>query len=258
MRYLLTLWSGLVLLLLCCGCALTTPLTSTAHGAGDGAADECVVLLHGMGRTFRSMAVMAEALEQHGYLVANIDYPSRDYPIEHLSPWAVSEGVRQCRAMGGVSIHFVTHSMGGILVRHYLQHNALEDLGRVVMLSPPNRGSEVTDELENNFLYRWFYGEAGLQLGTNPGSFVNQLGGVTYPVGIIIGTEHFFIDAWFSKIIPGEDDGKVSVARAKIEGMSDFLEVPYSHPFIMEKKEVIQQTIHFLQNGKFATETSNK
>lgn len=194
---------------------------------------------------------MGDALEEKGYLVANIDYPSRDYPIEVLAPRVVGEGIRQCSREDVRVIHFATHSLGGILVRYYFEHNVLKELGRVVMLSPPNLGSEVTDELADNFFYKNFFGEAGLQLGTGPESLVMQLGPVTYPAGVITGNEHAFFDAWFSRLIPGEDDGKVSIKRARVEGMTDFIVLPYSHPFIMEEDEVISQTIHFLQHGEF-------
>jgi hypothetical protein len=119
------------------------------------------------------------------------------------------------------------------------------------MLSPPNRGSEVTDNLRDNPLYRWLNGPAGQQLGTGPGDLPGRLGPVDYPVGVITGNRHSFFDAWLATLIPGEDDGKVAVERAKVAGMTDFLVVPYTHPFIMEKKEVIAQTLYFLRHGRF-------
>jgi hypothetical protein len=212
---------------------------------------ECVILLHGLARTARSMEPMARALEADGFKTVNLDYPSRKFPIEKLAMDIIPRGIEQCRNRHTLKIHFVTHSMGGILLRYYLTQKTVEDLGRVVMLSPPNQGSEAADELKNNAFFRWYNGPAGQQLGTEPDSFVRALGPVSYPVGIITGNEHALFDAWLSEKIPGVDDGKVSVERAKVQGMTDFLILPFAHPFIMKKKHVIEQTIFFLRHGRF-------
>lgn len=228
---------------------------SCAVGGGQSppsiAKEECVVLLHGMGRTYRSMQRLESALRYQGYHVANIDYPSTEYGIEELADVAVSEGISFCEENGANVVHFVTHSLGGIITRYYLKTNELENLGKVVMLGPPNQGSEVTDVLEDTFFYQRFFGPAGQQLGTGDDSFVNSLGPVLYPVGIIVGSESAFFDRYFSDIIPGEDDGKVSVERAKLEGMADFIVLPYAHPYIMDEDEVISQTLYFLEHGSF-------
>jgi len=224
----------------------------TMSGEGDlpsQGASECVVLLHGLGRTARSMEDLEQALRRAGYATANIDYPSRSESIATLSERVVPEGINRCREEGARRIHFVTHSMGGIIVRHYLGEQRPVELGRVVMLSPPNRGSEVADELGGNRLYQWFNGPAGQELGTR--GLPARLGPVDYPVGIITGNRAALWDRWFSTVLPGEDDGKVSVASARLEGMRDFLVVPYSHTFIMKREEVIKQVIHFLRNGRF-------
>lgn len=212
---------------------------------------ECVVLLHGLGRTADSMQDLAEALETTGFDTVNLDYPSRDDPIETLAMDTIPSGIRQCQAKGVEKIHFVTHSMGGILLRYYLTRQPIDNLGRVVMISPPNQGSEIADALKDNLLYQWYNGPAGQQLGTDPDGFVAGLGPVGYPVGIITGNTHAVFDVWFANEIPGDDDGKVSVQRAKVEGMTDFLVLPYSHPFIMQKKAVAEQAIHFLRYGLF-------
>lgn len=212
---------------------------------------QCVVLLHGLGRTADSMETMGRALESTGYITANVDYPSREQPIEELAVDVIPQGLKRCRENKAHRIHFVTHSMGGILVRYYLSRHNIPELGRVVMLSPPNQGSEVTDALQDKALYQWFNGPAGQQLGTHSESFVRQLGPVKFSLGVITGTEHALFDIWLADLIPGPDDGKVSVERAKVEGMADFLALPYAHPFIMAEDEVIAQTIHFLSHGRF-------
>ena len=222
---------------------------ASGNSASQAHSGECVVLLHGLGRTSGSMEELAEALQQAGYATANIDYPSRSASIVELAGRVVPEGIRQCRTRGARYIHFVTHSMGGILLRFYLAKHRLPELGRVVMLAPPNGGSEVADALRDNALYQWLNGPAGQELGRE--GLVARLGPADYPVGIITGNQAAPWDLWFSKLIPGEDDGKVGVESARLEGMRDFLVVPYSHTFIMSRDEVIGQVLHFLETGRF-------
>jgi pimeloyl-ACP methyl ester carboxylesterase len=195
------------------------------------------------------MEKMAEALESYGYQVVNVDYPSRDKTVEQLARSVVPQAVQECRALGAQRIEFVTHSMGGILVRYYLAQHSIPELGRVVMLSPPNQGSEVVDELAAYPGFKFVNGPAGYQLGTDETSIPLSLGPVDYEVGVITGDRSInWILSW---LIPGEDDGKVSVERAKLEGMRDFMVVHHSHPFIMRADAVILQTINFLQRGYF-------
>lgn len=221
------------------------------YSAEEHGPDECVVLLHGLGRTSRSMDFIKEALESRGYRVINSDYPSQDKEIETLALDTIPSSLQQCNERPVDRIHFVTHSMGGILVRYFLSEYVIENLGRVVMLSPPNQGSEVADHLKDWPIYKWYNGPAGQQLGTDPESLVMQLGPVGYPVGIITGNDPSFLDFWLEGIIPGPGDGKVSVERAKVAGMTDFLVLPYSHTFIMEEEEVILQVKYFLRNKRF-------
>ncbi len=212
---------------------------------------ECVVLLHGLRRNADSMQPLEEALQKAGYLTANVDYDSRARTIEQLADEAVPEGIRLCREQGARRIHFVTHSMGGILVRWWLAHNRPAELGRVVMLAPPNHGSEIVDRLARYSAFRWATGPAGPQLRTGAEGLPEQIGPADYPLGIITGDRQAPWDLLFRKWLPGRDDGKVSVDSARLEGMHDLLVVHASHTFIMLKDEVIAQVIAFLREGRF-------
>jgi alpha-beta hydrolase superfamily lysophospholipase len=225
--------------------------SNEAYVASTAAAVDCVVLLHGLARTENSMRKLERVARDAGYVVVNQGYPSREAPIETLAEEAVGRALDRCRDADTGQVHFVTHSLGGILVRYFLSRHGLDEIGRVVMLSPPNKGSEAADALKDLELYQWFNGPAGQQLVTGPEGLPARLGPVDYPVGVITGNRQAFFDAWLADLFPGENDGKVSVERAKVAGMTDFLVVPYSHPFIMDADAVIAQALYFLRHGQF-------
>lgn len=220
--------------------AISTPALS---------ATEEVILLHGLCRTSRSMTKMERALAAAGYQVRNINYDSRTASVEQLADDVVGKAVDNCRRDGAKKIDFVTHSLGGILVRSYLARHSVPSLGRVVMLAPPNQGSEIVDKLGGWRLFKWINGPAGLELGTGTNSLPNKLGPADYPVGVIAGD--LSINWINSFLIPGRDDGKVSIERTRLAGMSDFIVVHTAHPFIMRNNHVIRQTIQFLRTGGF-------
>lgn len=213
---------------------------------------ECVIILHGMGRTSLSMFAIEWRLKEENYQVWNESYPSTSEKIPVLATRTINQGIEYCRSMGAPRIHFVTHSLGGILVRVFLQDHTIPELGRIIMISPPNKGSEVTDMLKDNFFYREFLGPAGQELGTGPEGLPNQLNEIEGEIGVITGNSSS--DPWFSPYIPGEDDGKVSVESAKLDEMADFLVVASGHTFIAMKSEVIDQVVYFLKNGSFSKE----
>jgi len=213
------------------------------------ASNECVVLLHGLNRSWRAMRPMAEALQQAGFTTVNVDYPSQSGPIEDIAPEAVGLGVADCRETGAQKIHFVTHSLGGILLRYENEREPIADLGRVVMLGPPNQGSELIDITEDWPGFDSINGEAGLQLGTGPDSMPSRLGPVNFELGVIAGTGT--INLLASALLPETDDGKVTVARTRVDGMDDFLIVGNSHRYITRSTVVIRNTEAFLKTGHF-------
>ena len=218
--------------------------TSLASPASEG-----VILLHGLCRTEKSMAKMATALSKEGFVVLNVEYPSRKSSVEELAGITISQALQAPEIAGVRKIHIVAHSLGGILVRQYLKTNTIDRLGRVVMLGPPNQGSEIVDKLGDLALFEKINGPAGKQLGTGPDSIPNRLGPVAFEVGVIAGDRSV---NWInSTMIDGPDDGKVSVQKTKVAGMKDHLVVHASHPFIMCDDEAIRETIQFLRHGRF-------
>lgn len=213
-------------------------------------AKDCVILLHGLVRSSASMEALEERLLSEGYYVRNIDYPSRDFPVEILAEEAVARGIQECEQESSGRIDFVTHSLGGILVRMYLKKNKRKDIHRVVMLGPPNQGSEVVDKLKNVPGFELMNGPAGMQLGTKTSDIPKSLGPVEFELGVIAGTQS--INLILSIFLPNPDDGKVSVESTKVTGMTDFVTLPVTHPLMMRNDAVIEQTVHFLQYGKFS------
>ena len=195
------------------------------------------------------MKSMARSLAAAGFMVCNVSYPSRHYTVATLAADFVMPEISKCFPGNTAPIDFVTHSLGGIIARELAATGAITNFGRVVMLSPPSQGSEVVDKLGSLALFRAVNGPAGLELGTGPDAVPRQLGPARFNVGIITGTHT--INPILSLLIPGPDDGKVSVQRARLEGMADFIALPVSHPFIMNNRDAIRQTIHFLKFGSF-------
>ena len=220
-----------------------------------GGKSDCVVLLHGLRRSAWAMSRLEASLSEAGYQVYNRDYPSTSAPVESLAVQEIGDALDWCRAQTSGQVHFVTHSMGGILVRSYLQERAIPELGRVVMLAPPNHGSEVVDRIGDWWLFRKLTGPAGQQLGTGADGIAASLKPVSAEIGVIAGTRT--VDPWLSWMIPGDDDGKVSLPSTRLKEMRDYLIVPASHAFIMRKKAVIEQVMTFLQNGYFSKRGGN-
>jgi triacylglycerol lipase len=235
-----------MMLLLCF--VLLTLSVSSAQDSSDRipqVENECVVLVHGLGRGDGSLFMIYQLLSAAGYQVANLDYPSRSATIEELVGH-LDDAVATCKNR---TVNFVTHSLGGILVRGWIGMNDGANLGRVVMLAPPNQGSEVVDAMSDLALYRFLTGPAGQELGTGNEGVPAQLGPVDFDLGVIAGNRS--LNPVFSATIPGADDGAVSVESTKIEGMADHIILPATHTFMMNNPLVIAQVMIFLRTGHF-------
>lgn len=211
--------------------------------------ESCVILLHGLWRTSFSMKYLEWGLSDREFEVVNISYPSLSYPIEELAVIAVEKSLAGCRERHMERIHFVTHSLGGILLRQYLRRHEISGLERVVMLGPPSQGSHVADFVDSIGFLDPLTPRAVAQLGTGDDSIPLQLGPVDFALGIIAGTANrrSFLPGFPDE--PG--DGTVSVAETVVPGMLDFLELPVSHTFMMWDGEVLHQVVYFLEHGYF-------
>jgi hypothetical protein len=193
------------------------------------------------------MAKLEKTLKCKGFITVNTNYPSTKQHIEALADEVISNALSLCPE--GSRINFVTHSMGGILIRQFLSKKNIKNLGRVVMLGPPNKGSQVVDILVKMPGFKLVNGPAGTQLGANKMSVPNRLGAVHYEVGIIAGTRS--VNLILSTMLPYPNDGKVSVENTKLEGMRDHIALPVTHTFMMNNNEVINQVLYFLKCGEF-------
>ena len=254
--------------------------TTVDAPAAPGLSGETVVLLHGLGVRSWVMTRLEHALKREGYRVVNISYASRWTPLEQLGESWLPRLLHETGADTAPRLHFVTHSMGGIVLRLWLQRATaaapaasadpaksrsdsglspadisppLSRLGRIVMVAPPNAGSELADHLRRFALFRWLTGLNGVRLGTGPDSLPRSLG--PWPagagrLGIIAG--HHSLNPLFSSWLPGPDDGKVSVASTRLEGMCDFIILPHSHTWLIWRRDTIERTCAFLRNGHFS------
>jgi len=226
---------------------LTLLFVGALHMSQTVLADDCVVFVHGLGRTSNSLNFMSREVNQTlRHLVINETYPSKKQTIEELATEYIPKWVKLCRGLE--KVNFVTHSMGGIMVRYYLENvHRPENLGHVVMMAPPNHGSEIVDKY--GVFTSAILGPANRQLGTSPDSLPNRLGPADYSLGIIAGNKT--ANPLSHLIFDKPNDGKVTVESSKLEGMKEHKVMPVTHTFMMEKREVIDQVISFLYRGRF-------
>ena len=194
---------------------------------------------------------LERVLELAGYRVINRSLASRRLDIRSAAEDYLAPMLTADESVAAGKIHFVTHSWGGIVVRHYLGSHLLPNLGRVVMIAPPNRGSEVADRLRESLAFRVLAGPSGQELGTGAASVPCRLGPVSYPVGVIAGDRTF--NPLFSKWIGGPNDGKVSVQSTQVEGARECLVLHHGHTRLPWCREVGDAVLCFLATGSFAT-----
>lgn len=211
--------------------------------------NECVVFLHGLGRTGFSFRKAEKFFEAAGYRTLNISYPSTKHGIEKLTESFIGPRLQDPAMAGFDRVHFLTHSLGGIIVRFYLGRHKIENLGRVVMLAPPNQGSRLADSLSGWSFFDFFCGPALEELTTGEKSVVKTLKPVDFDLGIITG--EVSLNPLFSYLIGERSDGKVSLSEARAGGEKDFLVVKRSHTFIMRAPEVLEAAKRFIETGSF-------
>ncbi len=223
--------------------------TALAQPSSPAPQPDYVVLLNGLGRTARSMTRLRITLSNHGYRVINVTYPSTRFPIKYLSDVWLDHLWKDHIAAPAARVEVVTHSQGGVLLRQYLSNHTVPNLGRVVMLAPPNHGSEIIDHLKACVPLRHCLGPGRLELGTGPNDVPGLLGPANFECGVIAGDRS--LNPFLSAMLTGPNDGKVTVASAKLEGMRDFLVLHNSHTWLMWRKQTIRQTLNFLTSGHF-------
>lgn len=211
--------------------------------------NECVVLLHGLGPALGNLAVVEKSLKREGYATLNLKYPSLRYDIEKIVKWLDQQPKFKNVWIEFDKIHFVTLSMGGIVLQNYLCSQRViqrQKVGRVIMLGPPHGGSEMADLVCKTPL-SIMIGPAGRQLTT--GQRQNKMR-PWYELGIIAGKK-------FSSgpVFLGPNDGLVSVESTKLDGMKDHIELVAMHGFLGWNASVRHQIVEFLKNGKFDHET---
>ena len=210
-------------------------------------APETVVLMHGLAQSHLALWPLQSRLSDAGYDAHNVPYPSTELSAEEVDHY-LHEFLLDC-CLDKERLHFVTHSLGGILIRAYLAAHETQNLGRVVMLAPPNHGSELVDLLGDSAPFRWALGPLAAQLGTGPQSLPNRLPPPDFEVGVIAGTRK--LNPVGAIVIPGESDGTVSVESTKLERMTDFITLPASHSLLPLSSDAADQTLHFLRQGRF-------
>lgn len=208
---------------------------------------EVVVLLHGLARSNAAMWVLNLRLKKAGFHVEQVGYSSLNSTPDQIIDNITAQINACCREMNN-RVHFVGHSLGGLLIRAYLQDNKVTNLGRVVLMGTPNQGTAVADYFNDKW-WAQFAGPTAMSLGTDENSLPNSLAAPYYPVGVIAGVIKNDMN---DKLLPGMDDGLVSIEATKLAGMQDFIIVPTGHAMMRYDEEVAEQTVRFLRKGSFS------
>lgn len=207
-----------------------------------------VILLHGLNRSARSMEKLENALAEEGYSVINQSYPSRKYNIDILASSFLDKIIKTYCVNKKKKIHFVTHSLGGIILRRYLQKKPILNMGRTVMIAPPNHGTKWVDFIKKTpFFIRWALGKAGRQLGKKHSILSKLPKKANFELAVIAATHSY--NTFSSFIFKTKNDGTVTVNDTKLLGMKDFIEVTTTHCIAPRNEEVIKHTVNFINYG---------
>jgi triacylglycerol lipase len=209
---------------------------------------EVVFLLHGICKSRADMWAMQRYLQKRGYEVVNWGYPSRKYPVAELADMFAAEVARH----PAERMHFVTHSMGGIVVRTYISRHQPGNLGRFVMIGTPNQGAEFADFLRDWRIYHGLFGPAGQELCTDANSACTCAGKPPCEFGIIAGGLNNRVG--FNPFLPGDNDGIVTVDSTLLEGAADTVRLPHMHLYIQMMPGTLRAAARFLCHGNFSEE----
>lgn len=215
---------------------------------------DAVILVHGIGRSSKSFSRMKSELQDAGFAhVIGFDFPSTRVDIQTSAAYlhhAVS-------SLKGVErVHFVTHSLGGLIVREYLASYEEPRTGRLVMLGTPNHGANLADWFRLTPPYYVILGPAGQQLGANPNSYIRELPVPGCEFAVIAGGRGAAapalggVAAGYNPLIPGDDDAIVSVHSALLEGACDSMILPVLHADLPHDQSVCEHTVRFLTKGR--------
>lgn len=213
-----------------------------------------VILLHGILRTSKCFVPLGRELETAGYEVFPVDYPSTRILIEQAAE-QLQQVVASLQSLE--TIHFVCHSMGGLILRawfgQYWNTAVQEKFGRAVMLGTPNNGAELADWLRYFPPYRLLFGKAGLQLGIRSDFPPQRWPLPAIPTGIVAGGRGPQ-SRGYNLLLPGDNDGTVTVASTHLpdEQEADFIRVPALHMNLMRHPAAMEATLQFLHHGAFA------
>ena len=210
-----------------------------------------VVLLHGIKRSHIDMLVLENRLKKEGYDTLNIQYPSTKHNIDYLSDYVYGKISEDARYHSTNSINFIAHSMGGLVTRHVIHKHRPQNLGKVVMLGTPNKGSEMADFLSDNSIlsraFKLLFGPAGHELRTDQERIDGGI--IDYTLGVI--ASDISLNPIGKRVFGEANDTLVSIESTKIEGMTDHIILNSTHTIMMFDPRVVDQTIMFLKTGKF-------
>ena len=240
----------LTCVLVASGCVVL-PKEVSAESA-DADQRELVVLMHGLGRSNSAMWLLASRLEKAGYEVHRVGYSSLNKTPQQITE-NITKQINDCCNNGERKVNFVGHSLGGLLIRAYLQDNQVSELGRVVLIGTPNQGTPVVDHYRESWWMDWL-GPTTAALGTGQQGLAATLNRPYYPVGVIAGNKE---KPGHEHILPGKDDGLVTVESTRLEGMSDFIVLNTSHSYMRYDEDVARQTVSFLRTGRFVHDTAS-